>query len=196
MESFSLLFKKYKEPFISFANSYLHDRVAAEDIYTDAMVQYWEKRDELSSDVNVPAYILTIVKNMALNHLRHLHVRDQVEDEIANHRMRELNFRISSLESCEPLELFAWEIREIIRNTFRWTAGTDTHYIPQKPDWAQKEQRDFRGIEHQYQNGGISHFQSTETAAYTLKGLSPHYISAINFSLSVNRRPFVLYWYR
>lgn len=35
MESFSLLFKKYKEPFISFANSYLHDRVAAEDIYTD-----------------------------------------------------------------------------------------------------------------------------------------------------------------
>lgn len=54
---------------------------------------------------------------MALNHLRHLHVRDQVEDEIANHRMRELNFRISSLESCEPLELFAWEIREIIRNT-------------------------------------------------------------------------------
>lgn len=33
MESFSLLFKKYKEPFISFANSYLHDRVAAEDIY-------------------------------------------------------------------------------------------------------------------------------------------------------------------
>ena len=117
MESFSLLFKKYKEPFISFANSYLHDRVAAEDIYTDAMVQYWEKRDELSSDLNVPAYILTIVKNMALNHLRHLHVRDQVEDEIANHRMRELNFRISSLESCEPLELFAWEIREIIRNT-------------------------------------------------------------------------------
>lgn len=193
MESFSLLFKKYKEPFISFANSYLHDRVAAEDIYTDAMVQYWEKRDELSSDVNVPAYILTIVKNMALNHLRHLHVRDQVEDEIANHRMRELNFRISSLESCEPLELFAWEIREIIRNTLD-ELPEQTHIIFHKSRIEQqKEQRDFRGIEHQYQNGGISHFQSTETAAYTLKGLSPHYISAINFSLSVNRRPFVLY---
>ena len=64
---FASLFEQYKEPFILFANSYLRDRVVAEDIFIEAMMQYWEKRQELPSDTNVPAYILTTIKNKALN---------------------------------------------------------------------------------------------------------------------------------
>ncbi|MFA6767473.1 MAG: RNA polymerase sigma-70 factor [Parabacteroides sp.] len=115
--SFSALFEQYKEPFILFANSYLHERVVAEDIFIEAMMQYWEKRQELSPDTNIPAYILTIIKNKALNHLRHLDVKLEVEAEIFDHQTKELKFRISSLESCDPSELFSEEMQSIIRKT-------------------------------------------------------------------------------
>lgn len=119
MESslFSALFAQYKESFILFANSYVKDMAAAEDIYMEAIIQYWEKRNDLSPDTNIPGYILTSVKNKALNHLRHINVRTDAEDLLYNHRQRELNFRISSLESCDPSELFTSEVKQIIRDT-------------------------------------------------------------------------------
>ena len=64
---------------MSFANSYVRDPIVAEDIYVESMMQYWEKRTELPTDINVPAYILTSVKNRALNYLRHLGVRTEAE---------------------------------------------------------------------------------------------------------------------
>ena len=129
---FSTLFEQYKEPFILFANSYIRDRAVAEDIYVEAMMQYWEKRHELSADTNILAYILTSIKNKSLNHLRHLNVRTEAEEHLFNHNARELNFRISTLESCDPSELFTVEMREIIRKVhdegklFRWWGAPDT----------------------------------------------------------------------
>ncbi len=114
---FASLFEQYKEPFIMFANSYIRDAAAAEDIYIDAMMQYWEKRHDLPSDTNIPAYILTSVKNRALNYLRHSHVKTEVEEQLFSHSVRELDFRTSSLDSCDPSELFTNEMQEIIRNT-------------------------------------------------------------------------------
>lgn len=70
-----------------------------------------------ASNTNIPAYILTSVKNRSLNHLRHLSVRTEAEEHLFNHNARELNFRISSLESCDPSELFTNEMRKIIRGT-------------------------------------------------------------------------------
>lgn len=100
-----------------FAYSYIRDKATAEDIYIDAMMQYWEKRHELPDNTNLPAYILTCVKNKALNHLRHLHVKTEVEEELFSHRVRELDFRISSLEACDPSELYTSEMMQIIRDT-------------------------------------------------------------------------------
>ncbi len=119
IKQFEKLFEQYKEPFMSFANSYVRDPIVAEDIYVESMMQYWEKRTELPTDINVPAYILTSVKNRALNYLRHLGVRTEVEAQLYEHQTRELNFRISSLESCDPSELFTTEVRDIIRNTLK-----------------------------------------------------------------------------
>lgn len=114
---FASLFEQFKEPFTLFANSYIRDIAAAEDIYTDAMMQYWEKRHEIPDNTNLPAYILTCVKNRALNHLRHLNVKTEVEEQLFSHNTRELNFRISSLESCDPSDLFTSEVRQIIQDT-------------------------------------------------------------------------------
>lgn len=114
---FASLFEQYKEPFTMFAYSYIRDMAAAEDIYIDAMMQYWEKRGEIPADTNIPAYILTCVKNKSLNYLRHINIKTEVEEQLFNHSVRELNFRITSLESCDPSELYSNEVKEIIRST-------------------------------------------------------------------------------
>ena len=117
--SFTEIFNQYQERFILFANSYVRNQAVAEDICMEAMLIYWEKRDSLQPETNIPAYILTIVKNRALNHLQHMHVRLEVEDRIMDHASRELNLRISTLEACNPSDLFSAEIQEIIHDTIR-----------------------------------------------------------------------------
>lgn len=111
---FARIFSLYKEPFISFANSYVNDRAVSEDIFIDSMINYWEKRHEFSEDLNIPAYLLTCIKNRALNHLRHLEAVNESEITLTDHYNRELKFRISSLESCEPEGLFSEEIMAIV----------------------------------------------------------------------------------
>lgn len=114
-KNFTLIFKRYREPFTLFINSYIRDIDMAEDIYVDAMMQYWEKRNDLAPDTNIPAYILTSVKHKALNYLRHLNIKDKAMTELLDYKTRELNFRISSLEMCDPMEIFSDEIQNIVR---------------------------------------------------------------------------------
>ena len=114
---FSTLFNQLKEPFIFFANSYVKDMATAEDIYMEAIIQYWEKRNILPVDTNIPGYILTSIKNKSLNYLRNMSIRVDANDKLYDHHLRELNFRISSLESCDPSDLFASEVKDIIRKT-------------------------------------------------------------------------------
>lgn len=115
--SFTEIFNKYQERFILFANSYVRNKAVAEDICMEAMLAYWEKREKLLPGTNIPAYILTIVKNKALNHLQHMNVRVEAEDKMADHASRELNLRISTLEACNPNDLFTSEIQKIIQET-------------------------------------------------------------------------------
>ena len=148
---------------MSFANSYVRDPIVAEDIYVESMMQYWEKRTELPTDINVPAYILTSVKNRALNYLRHLGVRTEVEAQLYEHQTRELNFRISSLESCDPSELFTTEVRDIIRNTLK-ELPEQTRLIFVKSRFEKQNQPgNCRRIGYTHQNHRISYRQSLET---------------------------------
>jgi len=114
---FNEIFKTYKEQFTLFAKSYIRDSAVAEDIYMESMVVYWEKHNTLPSDTNIPAYILTIVKNKSLNYLRHLHIQREAEEMLYSHSQRELDLRISTLEACEPTELFLNDIKKIVMIT-------------------------------------------------------------------------------
>lgn len=117
LDDFAAFFERCKEPFTQFANSYLRDRAAAEDIYVESMMQYWERRHELAAGANAAAYVLTTVKNRALNHLRHREVRMETEEMLYDQGSRELAFRIATLESCDPSELFTVEIQRLVRQT-------------------------------------------------------------------------------
>ena len=84
LKAFNQLFADYQGRFIRFANIYVRDIAVAEDFTIEALMQYWENRNTLKADSNVPAYILTI---------------------------------ISTLEACNPEELFTAEAQEIVNKT-------------------------------------------------------------------------------
>ena len=111
------LFEDYKSRFISFAHSYVQDLTEAEDFVMEAFMDYWEVRDILREDSNIPAYILTLVKHKCLNHLKRKQLQEDVSQRIRNVAEWELNIQISSLEVCEPTELFTNEIKEIVNRT-------------------------------------------------------------------------------
>lgn len=118
-KSLGALFEQYREPFILFARSYVKDIPTAEDIYMDAFMSYWEKRNELPEETNIPAYILTSIKNKALNFMRNQQTRNTIQEEITEHTQRELAFRISTLEACHPNDLFSSEIKLIVQKTLQ-----------------------------------------------------------------------------
>lgn len=117
LKIFNQLFADYQGRFIRFANLYVRDIALAEDFTIEAMMYYWENRQNLSAGSNIHAYILTIIKHKCINHLQHIQVREEVSAQMQNHAQWELNTRISTLEACDPNELFSAEAQEIVNKT-------------------------------------------------------------------------------
>lgn len=110
LESFNKLFTEYQHRFIRFAYSYTSDMMASEDIVMESIMQYWEKRNNLSDNINPPAYILTSIKNKSLNYLRDQQIHLSAYSSIKQHEEWKLATQISTLKACDPSELFSQEI--------------------------------------------------------------------------------------
>ena len=96
MRSFTVLFEQYRGALYAFANSFVRDRAVSENLFVDALVDYWQRRGSLPEGTNVPAYLLTsVLRNKALNHLRHQRIRERSSDELMRRARSELDFRIS-----------------------------------------------------------------------------------------------------
>ena len=119
LKVFNQLFTEYQGRFIRFANSYVKDLAIAEDFTMEAFMRYWENRHSIQPDSTIPAYILTIIKHKCLNHLQHMQVRGQAAGHIQDHAAWELQTRISTLEACDPEELFSTEAMEIVQNALK-----------------------------------------------------------------------------
>ncbi|MCZ2656520.1 RNA polymerase sigma-70 factor [Bacteroides fragilis] len=111
---FNKFFSENQQRFIRFAWTYTRDEIVAEDIVMEALMSYWENRLKISSEINPSAYVLTVVKNKCLNHLRHLQLVNEVSDRVSSHSEWELSNRIATLDACEPSALFAGEVQNII----------------------------------------------------------------------------------
>ena len=53
--AFNKLFSDYKERFVRFAYTYVRDQAVAEDFVIDSLIYYWENRQRLDENTNVPA---------------------------------------------------------------------------------------------------------------------------------------------
>lgn len=117
LQLFNKLFNDYRVGFIRFANSYVKDSQIAEDIVNEAFMVYWNNKDNLAPESNIPSYILTVIKNKSINHLKEAHRRNELFGELNEHSEWKLNTQIATLEAFEPNDIFSEEIKKIIDNT-------------------------------------------------------------------------------
>lgn len=156
LKAFNQLFADYQGRFIRFANTYVRDTTVAEDFTIDALMYYWENRFALAAESNIPAYILTIIKHKCLNYLQHIQVREEYTEFMKEHAEWELHTRISTLEACEPNELFTAEALAIVNKTLA--------SLPEQT------RRIFTMSRYQNQ----SHKEIAETLGMTTKGVEFH----------------------
>ena len=114
---FGKLFFEFKPRFIALAYRYVRDRETAEDLVSDSFMTFWEMHETLPADINVPAYILTSVKNRCLNHLN-AQIR-KAEQDMHSTLPRRLQADVRSLSACDPDLLFSEEIRAILKQAVR-----------------------------------------------------------------------------
>jgi RNA polymerase sigma-70 factor, ECF subfamily len=115
--AFSSLYRTYFKRFTAFAYSYLKDEFVATGIVQDVFIEFWEFREKIEIETNLPAYLLVMVKNKSLNYLNRLKIEAKVKDNIQSHALRELTLRCVTLTACDPEQMFSSDVENIIRKT-------------------------------------------------------------------------------
>lgn len=158
--TFDNIYSEYYQRCFLFAKSYLHDEALSKDVASEAMITLWTmmKTEEVK---NIKSFLMTVVKNHSLNHLRNEQLRMEVRESILNDDLYELEFRIASLESSDPNKLFSKEITAIVRNTL--------NELPEKTRKA--------FIMSRYQNKSVK--EIAEALDITVKGADYHISKAL-----------------
>jgi RNA polymerase sigma-70 factor (ECF subfamily) len=117
LKAFNDIYARYYRKCFLFARSYVHNEEVANDFAADAMMKLWENFDVADDILNMQAYLLTIIKNLSINYLRREKLKLTAHESILTSTQRELEFRISTLESCNPDVLFSEEVKSIFENT-------------------------------------------------------------------------------
>ena len=71
VEAFEIIYRRYSRALYLLSMAYLNDCKAAEDILQDAFLYLWRKKENLSENSVMGAYLRKVVKSMSLNYLRH-----------------------------------------------------------------------------------------------------------------------------
>ena len=76
-----VLFKKYFEeyyrPLCGFANKFIQDMEASDDIVQEAFLGLWNNREDILDVKAIKNYLYSSVRNSCLNYLRHQKVKEK-----------------------------------------------------------------------------------------------------------------------
>ncbi len=144
LTAFNQFFLGYQERLIRFASAYVRDEAVAEDCVIESLASLWLKRDALSDLSAALPWVLTVIKNKCIDHLRreqkHLHVDD-------SDAFWEMGERLAGLESFNPNEIFSQEIRDIIDHTLE-SLSPQTRQIFELSVYENKRHSDIAQIMH------------------------------------------------
>ncbi|MFZ4520609.1 MAG: RNA polymerase sigma-70 factor [Bacteroidales bacterium] len=104
---FEALFKANYSMLCSYANGFLHDLDASEEVVQEVMLKIWTGRETLTIDSSVKSYLFRAVRNGCMNVLKHLNVRE-------DYRSYQKNQPTESQRSQED-EVIASELEQKIR---------------------------------------------------------------------------------
>lgn len=99
--SFERLFKTHFKELHSYASVILQDDVVAEEIVQSMFLKLWEKRDRVTVQTSIRAYLYKCVYNDSLNYLKHLRVRANYEDHATYVMKDQSNHPVKTVELKE-----------------------------------------------------------------------------------------------
>lgn len=117
MAGFEENYTRYYRRCVLFAKSYVCDFPAAESIASEAMAVYWERKAAGEKFEMPLPFLFSVVRNKALHYLRNENRRLKAHSEAGGAIIDELQFRIRTLESCDPHALFESDVQTILRDT-------------------------------------------------------------------------------
>ena len=102
---------------VLFAKSYTCDQSQSESMAAEALSIFWQRRAS-GEEIDMPLpFLFSVIRNKALHFLRHESVKLRAHGEISEDAARELQFRIDTLEACDPHSLYADDVQKILRST-------------------------------------------------------------------------------
>ncbi|GHT37566.1 RNA polymerase sigma-70 factor [Bacteroidia bacterium] len=84
-EAFSLLFKAYYKDLVLFGGNFLPDRDACEDIVQSIFLKLWDDRETFFITASLKSYLLKSVRNACLDEIRHLHIKQEYENNFSQY---------------------------------------------------------------------------------------------------------------
>lgn len=120
---FEAVYTQYYARFVIIARRYVRDVAVAEDIVMESFASFWENRERIALETNLPAYVATSVRNNCLNWLNAQTLHLAKLQDIHSLQTRNIVASIRSLNACDPQRLFTDEIRAIVER--------EMHAMPQ-----------------------------------------------------------------
>lgn len=118
-DRFKLLFDTHYRKLVIFANSFVLNLAAAEDIIQTVFVEIWQNGAWKSESISIKSYLYTAVKNRCLNEIRNVNVKDahnlqyvQAMLDVWEDGEREDDDLMTELRKC--IELLPAQVRRII----------------------------------------------------------------------------------
>ena len=170
-DNFNIIYERNYQRSFMFAKSYVHDDMIAEDIVSDSLVKYWRLISTQKGEAT-EALLLSILRNKALDYLRHKAVHDAAIENLEEIKKRELSIRISTLEACDPEEIFREEIRTILQRTLQSLPEQTRRIFGDESFRKQNSERNrYRNQPHR-KRSRIPHYQDFKSITYQSKRLS------------------------
>ena len=116
IDRFNNIYIKHYDKTYRFARLYVRNDQVAEDIATESLIKLWEtmKKETVEKPL---ALLLTILKHKSLDYLKKQVSIEEAFEAMAAWQQRELSIRISTLEACNPNDIFSEEIQQILTRT-------------------------------------------------------------------------------
>ncbi|MGL5785594.1 MAG: RNA polymerase sigma-70 factor [Bacteroidales bacterium] len=112
IKQFEILYKKYQVRLERFAYEYLEDRTEAQDVIQSLFMSLWEKRESISDNVNWDAYMLTITKNLCIDHLRKRVLQRQFVDRTQEEYEYRTRLNLVALEDFDSHNILFSELED------------------------------------------------------------------------------------
>lgn len=110
-------FNRYYQRCVLFAKSYTYGSAQAECMAAEAMAVLWEKMAAGEQVEFVLPFLFSVIRNKALHYLRRESLKYQIHGSIGSDASREIQFRINTLEACDPHALYAEDVQTILHKS-------------------------------------------------------------------------------